>query len=184
MSPWELCKGGTEHGHQRALFQWCKIAERYGFAAAWDRKSYEAGGLEYAIKTYGQGNACWPLKWFHAVPNGGSLGDSKQSQAIRGGQKKAEGVKAGVYDTMLPWPIYEPCVTDSQVMVATYCGFFLEMKKPGEIKGRSPSQKEFGRDMYNAGYAVAVADTWEMAARYIQSYMNGEVINCPVHNAK
>lgn len=183
MSPWELCKGGTEHGHQRALFAWCKIAERYGFDAAWDKKCYEAGGMEYAFATYGQEQACWPLKWFHAVPNGGSLGDSKQSQQIRGAQKKAEGVKAGVYDTFLPYPIYAPCVTDSQVMVANYCGFFLEMKKPGEIKRRSDSQKVFGKDMLRAGYACAVADNWEDAARYVQSYMEGNAIECPVHNA-
>lgn len=175
MSPWELCKGGTEHGHQRALFQWCKIAERYGFAAAWDRKSYEANGMEYAFATYGQDNACWPLKWFHAVPNGGSLGDSKQSQAIRGAQKKAEGVKAGVYDTFLPYPV--------TTGVCVYHGFFLEMKKPGEIKSRSASQKDFGREMANLAYAVAVADCWEMAARYVQDYMEGRRIECPIHNA-
>lgn len=175
MSPWELCKGDTEHGHQRALFQWCKIAERYGFAAAWDRKCYEAGGMEYAFATYGQADACWPLKWFHAVPNGGSLGDSKQSQMIRGAQKKAEGVKAGVYDTFLPYPV----TWNGHV----YHGFLLEMKKPGEIKRRSAAQIEFGRDMAQIGYAVAVADNWEMAAKYVQDYMEGRLINCPVHSA-
>lgn len=183
MNPKQLCKGGTEHGHQRALFQWCKIAEHYGFQAAWDDRCYETGGMEYAELTYGKADACWPLKWFHAIPNGGALGDDKQTAAIRGGQKKAEGVKAGVYDTMLPWPIFEQCESDSQVMVANYCGLWLEMKKPGEIKARSAAQKEFGNAMLAAGYACAVADSWIMAAKYVEAYMKGEVISCPVHNA-
>lgn len=172
MSPWQLCKGGTEHGHQRALFAWAKMAERYGFQAAWDVQTYEAGGMLYVEAKYGTDSGCWPLKWFHATPNGGSLGDSKESQAIRGAQKKAEGVKAGVYDTFLPYR-----------SMRGYCGLFLEMKKPGEIKRRSPLQVEFGSDMLKAGYACAVADDWEMAARYVQSYMMGELIECPVHLA-
>ena len=180
MSPWELCKGGTEHGHQRSLFAWSKIAEQYGFDAAWDKRTYEAGGKEYAESTYGTANACWPLKWFHATPNGGSLGDSKQSQQIRGAQKKAEGVKAGVYDTFLPYPNH---YRDSLNVVWQYYGFWLEMKKPGEIKKRSLEQKSFGAAMMNLCYACAVADNWEDAARWIQKYMNGEKIECPVHNA-
>jgi hypothetical protein len=177
MSPWELCKGGTEHGHQRALFAWSKIAEQYGFDAAWDKQTYEAGGKEYAESTYGTANACWPLKWFHATPNGGSLGDSKQSQQIRGAQKKAEGVKAGVYDTFLPWP--------SSPLGRTFVrhGLWLEMKKPGEIKKRSLEQKSFSIAMIAAGYACAVADNWEDAARWVQLYMSGGIIECPVHNA-
>lgn len=172
MSPWELCKGGTEHGHQRALFAWCKIAEKFGFKAAWDTKTYEENGLHYIQATYPNEMPCWPLKWFHAVPNGGSLGDSKQSQMIRGAQKKAEGVKPGVYDTFLPWPIPN-----------RYAGLFLEMKKPGELKKRSAEQKTFGADMLKAGYACAVADNWLDAAQWIERYMTGGVIECPAHNA-
>lgn len=177
MSPWELCKGGTEHGHQRALFAWAKMAEGYGFKAAWDERSYQAGGLEYAQTTYAEEVPCWPLKWFHATPNGGSLGDSKQSQMIRGAQKKAEGVKAGVYDTFLPWP-----VKDGPAYVR-YSGLFLEMKKPGEIKKRSAEQKTFGADMIKAGYACAVADNWLDAAHWVERYMSGGLIECPVHRA-
>lgn len=179
MSPWELCKGGTEHGHQRALFAWSKMAEMYGFECAWDKQTYEAGGMLYAESTYGTANACWPLKWFHATPNGGSLGDSKQSQQIRGAQKKAEGVKAGVYDTFLPWVQYLP----DNSGYFRYAGLWLEMKKPGEIKKRSLEQKAFGTAMTNINYACAVADNWEDAARCVQLYMSGGVIECPVHNA-
>lgn len=178
MSPWELCKGGTEHGHQRALFAWCKIAEKYGFKAAWDTKTYEACGLEYIQATYPNEMPCWPLKWFHAVPNGGSLGDSKQSQMIRGAQKKAEGVKPGVYDTFLPWP----STVSGPPGAPLYHGLFLEMKKPGELKKRSVDQKTFGADMLKAGYACAVADNWLDAAHWIERYMTGGVIQCPAHN--
>lgn len=179
MNPKQLCKGGTEHGHQRALFQWCKIAEQYGFQAAWDDRCYEQGGMEYAELTYGKADACWPLKWFHAIPNGGALGDDKQTAAIRGGQKKAEGVKAGVYDTMLPYPQLNP----KDANRINYFGLWLEMKKPGEIKGRSSMQKEFGAAMLKAGYSCAVADSWIMAAKYVQAYMEGRPLECPLHNA-
>lgn len=179
MSPWELCKGGTEHGHQRALFAWAKMAQNYGFKAAWDERCYSEG-MEYAVKTYGNEIPCWPLKWFHATPNGGSLGDSKQSQMIRGAQKKAEGVKAGVYDTFLPYAMFQTQIVGAP---GNYHGLWLEMKKPGEIKKRSAEQKQFGSDMMKAGYACAVADNWLDAAHWVERYMSGGLIECPVHLA-
>lgn len=57
------------------------------------------------------------LEWFHAIPNGGSRGDDDKSRKIRGAQLKAEGVRQGVADTFLPWPVYEQCPADSQIMM-------------------------------------------------------------------
>lgn len=74
MTPEQLAKSGSEHGHQRAFFS---------ELAKWSRAVYDM--------TF-------------AVPNGGSRGDSAKSRAIRGLAMKAEGVKPGVPDVMVAWP--------------------------------------------------------------------------------
>ena len=72
--PNNLCKSGTEHGEQVALFAW----------AAWQvyNGPAEAAELAYLFAVHNQGH-----------------GD-----AIRGAQAKAEGTKKGVSDMFLPVP--------------------------------------------------------------------------------
>lgn len=74
MTPEQLAKSGSEHGHQRAFFaalrEWSKAVDALTFA----------------------------------IPNGGARGDNARSNMIRGAALKAEGVKAGVPDVFVAWP--------------------------------------------------------------------------------
>lgn len=120
----------TEHSSQAALFCW----------AALNR------------------HACPPLADMFAIPNGGSRGDTKESARIVGGNLKAEGVKAGVSDVLLPEP------------VGNRHGLFIEMKrKDGGTE--SKEQRAFGTAMQAKGYGYAVCHGWESAARTIMDYL-------------
>lgn len=152
MSPWDLAKSGSEHGHQSALFAFVAMAINKGFNAAWDEACYKNPTLYPMLE-----NKLDELKWFHAIPNGGSLGDSEKSRMIRGAQKKAEGVKKGVADTFAPfrrnqWP-----------------GLYIEMKKlkKGVL---SPEQKTFRDFVMSQGYGWYHAKGWEDAAKTLQAY--------------
>lgn len=132
MNPADLAKSGTESGHQRAVMA----------MAALHVGKYPC------------------LRWLHHIPNGGSRGDTAQSRAIQGGKLKADGVKKGVFDLMLPWAN------------GGYHGLYIEMKKPGEIKNTTPEQKEFAQYLTDAGYAWRVCDNWEMAWDTIMQYVS------------
>jgi hypothetical protein len=101
-TPADLAKTNSEHGHQRAVFAWANMAAHYGFAAAWDDLSYTKAG--HAEATYGKANAAPIMSRLFAIANGGARGDDARSKMIRGAQMKAEGVKKGVPDIMLPVP--------------------------------------------------------------------------------
>lgn len=156
-TPWKMVeKTGSEHAHQTALFCWCAMAENFGFDAANDERSYSEPG--HAKTTYGTDNAVPELHWFHAIANGGSRGDNGKSRAIRGGQLKAEGVRAGVSDTFLP------------VKRGCWSGLYIEMKKPG---GRvSEVQREFGAFVRSQGFGFVVCDHWEKARDVLMNYLN------------
>ena len=124
-----------EHSHQVALMAACA--------------QYAWGGVP-------------ELKWFFAVPNGGSRGDSEKSARIQGAIMKAEGVKKGVADCYLP------------VARHGYHGFFIEMKKPGNKTGQSKEQKEFEQAMTANGYLYAVFDSWWSAFRALMWYLGFE----------
>jgi hypothetical protein len=100
------------------------------------------------------------LKWLHHIPNGGSRGDDAKSRAIRGNALKAEGVRTGVSDISLP------------VKRGEYSGLYIEMKKPGKIKGESAEQKEFGAFVKSQGFGYQVCDNWESAVALIEQYLN------------
>lgn len=152
MSPWDLAKSGSEHGHQSALFAFVAMAINKGFTAAWDPACYKDANLYPMLET-----KLADLKWFHAIPNGGSLGDSEKSRMIRGAQKKAEGVKKGVADTCFPVPR------------GGFIGLYIEMKK---LKGGrlSPEQREFSDFVMSWGWGWYHAKGWEDAARTLQAY--------------
>ncbi len=158
--PRELCMGGTEHGEQQALFQWANVAMWLGFAAAWSEPTYE---LPAPLKDAMAANAraVPELKWFHAIHNQG------HGDAIRGGQAKAEGVKAGIPDTFLPLPRYSPS--------SNYHGLYIEMKLPKyrtrKDGGLNEAQIECIPDLKRAGYAVAVCYGWYHAAQTLQTYI-------------
>lgn len=164
MKPDQIAKSGTEHGEQVALFAWCAVAMQHGFevADAWaagaDLPKLEPG-VKHAVKVP-------ELRWFHAIPNGGSRGDDAKSRTIRGGQLKAEGVRVGVSDTFLP------------VKRGYYSGLYIEMKKPslrpkkiGAKGAASDEQIEFGNFVRSQGFGFVVCYSWREAADNVRSYL-------------
>jgi hypothetical protein len=164
-TPAELAKTNSEHAHQRALFAWANMAARLGFKAAWDDRCYVEAG--YGDATYGlYAEPTLPvMKRLFAIANGGARGDDQRSKAIRGGQLKAEGVKKGVPDVMLPAPWID----------RRYCGLLIEMKRPkaeGQSQGKaSAEQSDWIGYLRSVGYAVSVCFDWISAAKDIQSYV-------------
>jgi hypothetical protein len=162
-TPADLAKTNSEHGHQRAVFAWANMAAHYGFAAASDDLSYTKAG--HAEATYGKANAAPVASRLFAIANGGARGDDARSKMIRGAQMKAEGVKKGVPDIMLPAPWSD----------RRYCGLLIEMKRPksgAQAKGRtSDEQDDWIVYLRSAGYAVSVCYDWTSACKDIQSYI-------------
>lgn len=91
------------------------------------------------------------LKWLHHCPNGGSR---NKREAVK---LKQMGVKAGVSDLCLPYP------------KGIYCGLYIEMKY-GEGR-RQTTQKEFLKDMAEAGHFVATCYSAEEAITVIERYL-------------
>ena len=101
-----------------------------------------------------QNTAKYPLlALMFAIPNGG------ERNIIVASRLKAEGVKSGVSDILLP--------------VARHCfhGFFLEMKKPGGKE--SQNQKDFGASVKEQGYQYNCIDNWLDASKAIEIYIKG-----------
>jgi hypothetical protein len=100
------------------------------------------------------------LRWMHAIPNGGAR------DSITAGVLKKTGVKAGVWDCFLPYP------------VAKDHGLWLEFKRPSRRKephgGLSPFQLEFGLFVHSQGYKTAVVYTWEEALAETLQYLAKE----------
>lgn len=159
MTPKQLARSGSEHAHQVALFAWAAMAQNKGFRVA----NMWASSGNICNAESNEPVQC--LRWIHAIPNGGSRGDSALSRAIRGGQLKAEGVKTGVADIFLPYPAYP------------WHGLYIEMKKPsqkpkrGGKGGLSDSQIEFKNYVQTVGYGYAVCYSWNEAAKVIQQYV-------------
>jgi hypothetical protein len=95
------------------------------------------------------------LEMVFAIPNGG---DRKPSVAAN---LKAEGVKPGVPDLMLPLP------------VGRYPGLFIEMKRPNGVVRED--QSEWHHKLRSVGYAVVVAFDWVAAAKSMIEYHRGSL---------
>jgi len=92
------------------------------------------------------------LNYMFAIPNGGTR---RPSEAAR---FKAEGVKAGVPDILLPHPSFP------------YNGLFIEMKKS---KGRlSPQQQCWIDYLISVNYRVEVCYSFEEAKSTILDYLS------------
>ncbi len=181
MTPAELAKSGSEHGTQRALFAWARMAEAYCFEIAWDDRAYtEQGWAAEAAHGVMSGQGYDPsvpeIGWLHAIPNGG-LRDKKTA-----GQMKAEGVKRGICDIFLPLPFPGP-VNGRPGYV--YAGLYVEMKRAATMKAgvrkaqiidraagtTSEEQNDFVAYARRVGYAVSVCFDWQSAAKEIQRYI-------------
>lgn len=154
-TPWEYVKlTGSEHAHQAALFMWAEKATHYGFQAANDPRCYTEA--EYLRATYFP-DPVHALGVMHAIPNGGLR------NAATAANLKAEGVKMGVPDVMLP------CARGG------YFGLYIELKKPkaeGKRAGTiSTAQVGFANELRIQGYMVAHAYGWENARDAVQTYL-------------
>jgi len=169
MKPADLAKSGTESGQQRALFAAIN-------AELWQLKCQEAHSAtpKYPMsQETARMIGMWdhkdrrhlaPLRWCHAIPNGGSRGESARGRAIAGAAMKAEGVIAGIPDVFLPFP--------TVIGLSQWAGLYIEMKKA--IGGRvSEEQKEFGTYARSVGYAWHVCYTWEEAFSVLIAYLEG-----------
>ena len=96
------------------------------------------------------------LKWMHAIPNGGLRNKATAARLV------AEGVKKGVSDVFLPFPIRK----NNKIL---YCGLYIEMKKPGGKA--SKEQKEFLEDMAKVGYKAVICYDWLEAVQEIKKYL-------------
>lgn len=92
------------------------------------------------------------LKYMFAIPNGG------KRDKITASKLKAEGVKPGVPDIMLPVPN------------SGYSGLFIEMKKPKGVV--SAVQEPFHGVLRALGYRVRVCYGWAEAKDAIIRYMS------------
>jgi hypothetical protein len=103
----------------------------------------------------------WPLSDILVhVPNGAFHGRDRTVGAVIGGKLRAQGMQAGVYDYILPVPIWtKKCP-----------GLWLEMKRTqgGQV---SDEQKEFHGRMLQLGWRCEVAKGWVAASKIITEYL-------------
>jgi hypothetical protein len=102
------------------------------------------------------------LKWLHAIPN------ANQHRMV------AEGVRAGVSDIFLPWPMRQPWHEVNPD--GSYHGLYIEMKTDKRRKqknGRlSQDQIDFIDYARKAGYKCWVCYSWLEARDRILEYLN------------
>lgn len=158
MTPWELVSR-SEHSHQKALFAWANCAARYGFAIADEPEGYIVSKRDHL--TVGRGMIASPVPVLHrlfAIHNQGH-GDK-----IRGAMARAEGVKSGVPDIMLPVSGQRP-----------FCGLFIELKRPKQFntaRGKlSDDQTDWINFLRGQGYRCEVCVGWENARDVIKDYL-------------
>lgn len=139
MTPEQLCKSGLEHGEQMALFAW--IAQ-YTYAQIPTNRPIDRLKLLFAIKNV-----------------------EKSGSAKRGGDAKAEGVKAGVPDLFLP------VATQNQLVH----GLFIEMKRrvhrTHRNGGCSDEQLKWQAALRDQGYRVEICFGWEDARNVLLDYL-------------
>jgi hypothetical protein len=109
------------------------------------------------------------LKWLHAVPNGGERNDQTRMALA------AEGVRNGVWDVFLPWPVRQPWNNNGPD--GSYHGLYIEMKRANRRNhkngGLTDEQVAFGEYASRNGYKTAVCYSWEEARDIIVSYLEG-----------
>lgn len=160
-NPWDYAERyGSEHAHQTALFMWANMAVRFGYFVSNHKEAYCEPG--WALKN-ARGDLIWQLKWLHAIHNQG------HGDAIRGAKAKAEGVKAGVSDIFLPFPMRRDGGYNLALPATTEHGFYLEMK----IGKNQPSneQLEFKTNMESIGYRCDIAWGWLDARNRLLDYL-------------
>jgi len=133
IAPEQLAASGTEDGHQAALFCWAATASR-----------------EY-----------YPLKYLHAIPNGGQRHIAEATKMV------AAGLRKGVLDIFLPYSvgIYHGC----------YIELKIEKRKKEKNGGMSDAQIDFMMYCRAANYYCKVCYSWKEARDTLINYLEGKL---------
>lgn len=111
------------------------------------------------------------LSLIFAVPN------AARRSRIHGSYMNAEGLRAGVPDLFLPWP------------VGAYHGLFIEMKRLPRVRDSEVSEKQriWIDALRSAGYRVEVArgaaHAWELTQKYLTGKLTPNVPSCDAIHA-
>lgn len=172
MTPWELVKK-SEHSHQRALFAWANCAAMYGFDIANDPRGYSVSTRDQLIREM-MDNGWRPAPPRTELARLFAIHNQGHGDIIRGGLAKAEGVKPGVPDIMLPVPkIFR--YSNSNDTNVKYCGLFVELKRPKTAMNAKGTASEIQSDwiefLREQGYACKVCIGWEDGAAAIRDYL-------------
>lgn len=178
MNPEQIAKSGLEHGEQAALLAWCAMAARFGdhlanLMTTYDGRMAKELPNEFAIPQ---------LKLLFAINN--AVG---RNSVQHGARNKAEGVKSGIPDLLLPVAkIYsvkrKPDLALNvlgQYEITQHHGLFVEMKRrsayseTNQLAGTSTEQKHWIGALAVEQYAVAVCYGWQHARDTILQYLRG-----------
>jgi hypothetical protein len=102
---------------------------------------------DISLRTYPE------LKWMYAIPN------SARRSPRQGAWMKAEGMRAGIWDIHLPYPVQKNH------------GLWIEMKSPG--KGLTKEQEKFMNDNINI-FCFYIGFDWINSKNAIIKYLAGE----------
>lgn len=128
-------------------------------AASGTEHGHQAALFCWAVDSVGK----YPcLEFMFAIPNG-FYGDSGQK-----GKMKAEGLRSGVPDVMLPYAMNQ-FVSGFK----SYSGLFIEMKVKKNIA--DANQIKYIDYLRSAGYYVAICYSWEEARDTLIKYMEGKL---------
>lgn len=109
------------------------------------------------------------LKWLHAIPNANSH------------KQVAEGVRSGISDICLPYPIKKTILLDDELgrsnHTVVYHGLYIELKtekrRNQKNGGCSEDQLKFIEYANSVGYKAQVCYGWQEAVKAIEDYLNG-----------
>lgn len=159
MTPWQLARMKSEHAEQRAFFAWANCASHHGFRVAKSELGYsEEGRAKLLINDL---EAHPQLCFMFAIPNGG------KRDAITAGKLKAEGVKPGVPDVMLP------------IVAQNSAGLFIEFKREARknhVSAVADAQNDYHNHLRHNFYNVVICYRWQAAANCVMGYL-GDTFN-------
>ncbi len=138
-----------EHTHQKAVIKWANDM------------------VKFQPKKY------WMLEFLYAVPNGARTARSVANRL------KAEGMKAGVPDLVLPYRIFHWTDRKWKTGGTFFPGVYIEMKSK-DTKGRvSKDQKKWIEYLSGQGYKVEVCWNAVEAIKVLEGYLNDSLSDVP-----